>query len=276
MPAQRSISYSFQQVLVNLNGAGSHHERYDRNKHADDLQHHGRDQHVLRRHQRLAPGVVQYHRRRGDDDPHRRKHLYRRHDHLFLRHAATRRRRDDRLGPRRYRQRRHVDLQSLEQLHIQRRHFGHRQRDPERRRHHFLSADNTYSGGTTVNAGRLVVGNGGTTGSIVGNVTVASGAAFGVNRSDTYTVPNAISGAGGFVRSAPARQSSTPRKPIPGTPRSARAPCRSAMAASPARLHRQQSSTTARWRSTRAIPTALPPISPAPADSTRSAAVPRR
>ena len=64
----------------------------------------------------------------------------------------------------------------------------------------FLSADNTYSGGTTVNAGRLVVGNGGTTGSIVGNVTVQSGAAFGVNRSDTYTLPNAISGAGGFVQ----------------------------------------------------------------------------
>ncbi len=63
-----------------------------------------------------------------------------------------------------------------------------------------LSADNTYSGGTTVNAGRLVVGNGGTTGSVAGNVTVASGAAFGVNRSDTYTVPNAISGAGGFVQ----------------------------------------------------------------------------
>lgn len=63
-----------------------------------------------------------------------------------------------------------------------------------------FTADNTYSGGTAVNAGRLIVGNGGASGSVAGNVAVASGGAFGVNRSDSYTVPNAISGAGGFVQ----------------------------------------------------------------------------
>jgi autotransporter-associated beta strand protein len=63
-----------------------------------------------------------------------------------------------------------------------------------------LSADNTYGGGTAVNAGRLVIGNGGATGSVLGSVTVAAGAAFGGNRSDIYTVVNAIGGAGGFVQ----------------------------------------------------------------------------
>ncbi|MBS0249138.1 MAG: autotransporter domain-containing protein, partial [Proteobacteria bacterium] len=63
-----------------------------------------------------------------------------------------------------------------------------------------LAADNTYQGGTSVNAGSLIVGNGGSTGSLIGNVAVASGATFGVNRSDVYVVPNAISGAGGFVQ----------------------------------------------------------------------------
>ena len=33
-----------------------------------------------------------------------------------------------------------------------------------------LTADNSYTGGTTISAGTLQLGNGGTTGSIVGNV----------------------------------------------------------------------------------------------------------
>ena len=50
-----------------------------------------------------------------------------------------------------------------------------------------LTADNTYTNGTFVQNGQLIVGNGGTTGSIVGGVQVDAGAVwvFSINRSDT-------------------------------------------------------------------------------------------
>ena len=48
-----------------------------------------------------------------------------------------------------------------------------------------LTAANTYTGGTTITAGILQLGAGGTTGSIVGNVSNNGALAF--NRSDTYT-----------------------------------------------------------------------------------------
>jgi autotransporter-associated beta strand protein len=57
-----------------------------------------------------------------------------------------------------------------------------------------LTNNNTYSGGTTISAGTLQLGNGGTTGSIVGNVLDNSVLAF--NRSDTVTFGGLISGAG--------------------------------------------------------------------------------
>lgn len=59
---------------------------------------------------------------------------------------------------------------------------------------------NTYTGGTTVNAGALQIGNGLAAGSIAGSVTVAPGAEFAVKRSDIYTLPNAVSGAGRFAQ----------------------------------------------------------------------------
>ena len=46
-----------------------------------------------------------------------------------------------------------------------------------------LTGANTYTGGTTISAGTLQIGNGGTTGSIVGNVVDNGALAF--NRSDT-------------------------------------------------------------------------------------------
>ena len=58
-----------------------------------------------------------------------------------------------------------------------------------------LTGDSTYTGGTTISAGTLQLGNGGTTGSIIGNVTDNSTLAF--NRSDTVTFPGTISGTGG-------------------------------------------------------------------------------
>ena len=57
-----------------------------------------------------------------------------------------------------------------------------------------LTAANSYTGGTTINAGTLQLGNGGTTGSIVGNVNDNATLAF--NRSDAVTFPGVISGTG--------------------------------------------------------------------------------
>ena len=57
-----------------------------------------------------------------------------------------------------------------------------------------LLADNTYAGGTTITAGTLQLGNGGTSGAIVGDVTNNGTLAF--NRSDTMTFAGAISGTG--------------------------------------------------------------------------------
>jgi fibronectin-binding autotransporter adhesin len=61
-----------------------------------------------------------------------------------------------------------------------------------------LTANDTYTGGTTIAAGTLVLGAGGTSGSIAGNV--VDNALFAVNRSDVYTFAGAISGSGGFVQ----------------------------------------------------------------------------
>ena len=59
-----------------------------------------------------------------------------------------------------------------------------------------LTASNTYSGGTTISAGTLQIGSGGTMGSIAGNVTNNSTIAF--NRSDSYTFAGIVSGTGGL------------------------------------------------------------------------------
>ncbi len=61
-----------------------------------------------------------------------------------------------------------------------------------------LTAANTYTGGTTIAAGTLQLGAGGTTGSIVGNVTDNGVLAF--NRADVVTFPGIISGIGGVAQ----------------------------------------------------------------------------
>ncbi|MBE7244260.1 MAG: autotransporter-associated beta strand repeat-containing protein [Actinomycetospora chiangmaiensis] len=57
-----------------------------------------------------------------------------------------------------------------------------------------LGGASTYTGGTTISAGTLQVGGGGTTGSITGNI--VNNAALAFNRSDAVTFAGTISGAG--------------------------------------------------------------------------------
>ena len=64
----------------------------------------------------------------------------------------------------------------------------------------YLTETNTYTGGTTVESGYLCIGDG-TTGSIVGNVTVQSGAYLTFCRSNEYTFSGIISGKGGAGKS---------------------------------------------------------------------------
>ena len=59
-----------------------------------------------------------------------------------------------------------------------------------------LTAANTYTGGTTISAGTLQLGNSGTTGSVVGNV--LDNANFAINRSDTFSFGGQIAGSGAF------------------------------------------------------------------------------
>ncbi len=64
-----------------------------------------------------------------------------------------------------------------------------------------LLGSNTYTGGTTISAGTLQVGNGGKTGSIAGSV--LDNALLALSRSDTVTFGNVISGSGGLTQTGP-------------------------------------------------------------------------
>ena len=64
-----------------------------------------------------------------------------------------------------------------------------------------LSGTNTYTGLTAVLGGMLQLGDGGTSGSILGNVFTHT--TFAINRSDTYTFDGRIVGDGAFVQMGP-------------------------------------------------------------------------
>src|SRR5262245_37772161 len=64
-----------------------------------------------------------------------------------------------------------------------------------------LTGDNTYGGGTTISAGTLQLGNGGASGSILGNVT--NNGTIVINRADTFTFGGVISGSGVFAQIGP-------------------------------------------------------------------------
>ena len=61
-----------------------------------------------------------------------------------------------------------------------------------------LTGDNTYTGDTVVSAGTLFIGNGGTTGSIAGNI--VNNAEVYIDRSDDSTYSGAISGTGILIK----------------------------------------------------------------------------
>jgi autotransporter-associated beta strand protein len=61
-----------------------------------------------------------------------------------------------------------------------------------------LEGDNSYSGGTTIAGGTLQLGNGGTTGSIIGPV--LNNGTLVINRSNAYSFAGVISGTGAFVQ----------------------------------------------------------------------------
>ena len=61
-----------------------------------------------------------------------------------------------------------------------------------------LTGDSVYTGSTAIFGGTLQLGNGGTTGSVAGNI--VDNSALVVNRSNTYTYGNVISGAGTLTK----------------------------------------------------------------------------
>ncbi|KEO52529.1 hypothetical protein SMB34_07775 [Thalassospira permensis NBRC 106175] len=62
-----------------------------------------------------------------------------------------------------------------------------------------LTGNNTYTGATTISAGTLQIGNGGTTGAITGNIT--NNAALAFNRSNDLTYAGVVSGTGSLNKS---------------------------------------------------------------------------
>jgi len=78
-----------------------------------------------------------------------------------------------------------------------------------------LAATNTYSGGTTITTGTLQIGNGGTTGSVTGNIT--NNAALVFNRSNNLTFAGNITGNGTLAKQGAGTLTLTGNKSGTGT-----------------------------------------------------------
>ncbi|HAJ45942.1 MAG TPA: hypothetical protein DCL54_05100, partial [Alphaproteobacteria bacterium] len=66
-----------------------------------------------------------------------------------------------------------------------------------------LTADNTFTGTTTITSGGVSLGNGGTSGFVLGGIEIGAGANLAINRSDSIAMANGIAGAGSaFKRGA--------------------------------------------------------------------------
>lgn len=63
-----------------------------------------------------------------------------------------------------------------------------------------LTGTNTFSGQLNIASGTVQLGNGGTTGSVANYISINSGANLTFDRSDSFTLSNAISGAGSFTQ----------------------------------------------------------------------------
>jgi len=72
-----------------------------------------------------------------------------------------------------------------------------------------LSTNNSATGGTTIEAGTLQIGSGGSAGTLAGNVAIAAGATLEFNRSGTSSFAGVISGSGGIVKTGAGRVSIT-------------------------------------------------------------------
>ena len=99
-----------------------------------------------------------------------------------------------------------------------------------------LTGANTYTGGTTISAGTLQVGNGGTTGSIVGDVIDNGGLTF--NRSDAVTFGGVISGTGTLTKAGTGTTTLTGANSYSGTTTISAGTLQVGMAAPPASWER--------------------------------------
>ena len=79
-----------------------------------------------------------------------------------------------------------------------------------------LAGTNSYSGGTFITAGTLGVGNGGTSGTL-GSGSVVDNSSLVVNRSDAFTLGNAISGTGTFTQAGNGTTTLTASNSFTGT-----------------------------------------------------------
>ena len=109
-----------------------------------------------------------------------------------------------------------------------------------------LTGTNTYSGVTTISAGTLQVGNGGTTGTL-GTGAVTNNSILDINRSDALTIGQVISGTGSVRQIGAGTTTLTGTNTYSGGDHDqCAARCRSAMAARPAPSAQAPSPTTRR------------------------------